>query len=53
MVVTTAWQANGRLRGIAWMRYGCGHRSSLTDVLTEISWSPGGVETSVGQIDIA
>src|SRR2546423_12671492 len=33
MVVTAAWQANGRLRGSAQMCYDCGQCSSLSDWL--------------------
>src|SRR5260370_240269 len=40
MVVSSAWQTNGRFRGIARMCYGCGHGTSLTDCFDRDFWEP-------------
>src|SRR5438094_3365692 len=52
MVVTAAWQTDGRLCGITWMSYGCHHRSSLIEQFDRVFLEPRKLEWSLGQVDV-
>src|SRR5712664_1781013 len=52
MVVTAAWQTNGRFRGIARMCYSRSHGCSLTEGFDRDFWEPGRIGGILRQVDI-